>query len=109
MRDYENDIEPRARRVREFARRHGTSVTTLKRAISHDLLKCVYIGRYQIIPAVEDERVARDGLPNIPRGYVRQTTGPIPLPSPVHKKGFHKRAPSAKKAKAAPRPKAKRT
>ena len=71
------DDERRGRNVQDFARRHGVSVHTIKRAISHGLIDVRYYGDRPIIPASEHERICREGLPKIPPGYQRMTKGPV--------------------------------
>src|SRR5262245_304938 len=65
----------RGRTIKEAAPELGTSVSTLNRARSHGLIRVVYFGRRPIIPTPEFQRLAREGIPNIPAGYKRLTRG----------------------------------
>src|SRR5262245_30215882 len=60
----------------QFATNHDISLSFVKRAVGHGLIKVIYYGDRPHIPAEEDERIARDGLPNVPSTYRRITTGP---------------------------------
>jgi hypothetical protein len=60
----------------EAAEALGLSVVTISRARNHGLMRGNFVGRVDRIPSSEVERVAAEGLPAIPRDYVRVTTGP---------------------------------
>jgi hypothetical protein len=79
--------ERRGRTIKDFARRQGISENTIKRAISWGLINVIYFGDRPIIPADEDERIGREGLPHIPPGYKRKTKGPWPGGRPRSSKG----------------------
>src|SRR4051812_140447 len=74
--------ERRGRTCQDAAVGWGTSPSTVKRAISHGLIRVIYIGTRPIIPADEFERIACEGLPAIPPGYKRMTTGPTKVGRP---------------------------
>lgn len=65
------------RTIQQTAKYQGVSLSTIKRAISHGLISVIYFGDRPIIPHAENERIAREGLPHIPPGYRRMTTGPV--------------------------------
>jgi excisionase family DNA binding protein len=69
------DVRRLAYSLQEAAAALSVGVTKLQRAISHDLLRSTKIGASIRIPADEVERIARDGLPDIPAGYKRKTNG----------------------------------
>jgi hypothetical protein len=64
--------------VAKFADRHDVGISFIKRAISWGKLKVIYYGDRPIVPVDEDERVGREGLPDVPPGYRRKTDGPLP-------------------------------
>ena len=70
------EIARRAYSRAEFAEALGISVVTVGRARNHGRIRGNFVGRVDRIPASELERVAAEGLPPIPRDYVRVTTGP---------------------------------
>jgi excisionase family DNA binding protein len=69
------DVRRLAYSLQEAAAALSVGVTKLQRAISHDLIRSTKIGASIRIPADEVERIARDGLPDIPAGYKRKTNG----------------------------------
>lgn len=77
-----SDVARLAYSVAEGGRMLGLSGATMHRAISHKLIHAPKVGRVRRIPAAEIERVAREGLPPIPR-YVRTTTGPTKRGRPL--------------------------
>lgn len=72
--------------VREAADHLHIGYTTMKRAISHRLIKSFLIGRARRIPADEIERVQREGLPVIPPGYRATPAPPCPVCEPSAKR-----------------------
>jgi len=69
-------VRPLAYSMRDAAAVLSISITTLNRLMSHDMIKYTRIGHALRIPAAEVERVAAEGLPKVPRDYVRRTQGP---------------------------------
>ena len=76
IRPRESGDERRGRTIQETADLQGVSKSLIKRAISWGRIKVVYFGDLPIIPAEENERIAREGLPNIPAGYRPKTPTP---------------------------------
>jgi len=76
---------PRVFTKEEFAQQFNLSRATVDRAISHGMVRIVYFGSRPLIPAEECDRIAREGLPDIPPGYKRMTSGPTKVGRP--KKG----------------------
>jgi hypothetical protein len=68
--------ERRGRTIQGTADLHGVSISLIKRAISWGRINVVYFGDRPIIPPEENERIAREGLPDIPPGYRRKTPAP---------------------------------
>jgi hypothetical protein len=68
----------RGRTMQAFATRHGVSVSLIQRGVSWGLIRVLQFGDRPIIPAEEHERICREGLPRIPPGYKRKTTGTWP-------------------------------
>jgi hypothetical protein len=75
---------------------------TIFRAVSHGMIKVIYVGNDPRVPPDEADRVRREGLPNIPPGYKRKTTGPGGPGRP--KKKSVKSAPPAKARRGEARP-----
>jgi hypothetical protein len=55
----------------------SNSLSLIKRAASHGLIKVIYFGDRPHLAAGELERILREGLPKIPPGYKRRTSGPV--------------------------------
>jgi len=72
-------VRPLAYSLSDAATALAISVTTLNRLMSHDMIKYTRIGHALRIPAAEVERVAAEGLPKVPRNYVRRTQGPTKI------------------------------
>jgi hypothetical protein len=53
--------------------------------MGHNMIRYTRIGRTLRIPASEVERVAAEGLPKVPRNYIRRTTGPTKIGRPRKK------------------------
>ena len=83
-----NDAEklPPAQTITEGASRWRCSTSTLRRAAGHGMLKTIYIGDKPIIPPKEVARIDEEGLPSIPTGYRRLTSGPTKLGRPPKRK-----------------------
>ena len=69
------EVKRLAYSLSETADALSVSNHTIQRAISFGLLRCTRIGMAIRVPATEVERLARDGLPELPRGYKRKTAG----------------------------------
>lgn len=67
---------PRVMTKGEFARAFKISGSLLDRAISHGLVRIIRFGGRPLIPIGEADRIALEGLPPIPPGYRRVTSGP---------------------------------
>ena len=76
IRPSEPGAERRGRNIQDTADLHGVSKSLIKRAISWGRVKVVYFGDLPIVPAEENERIAREGLPNIPTGYRPKSAAP---------------------------------
>lgn len=70
--------ERRGQTIQRFAKKWGISESFVKRAISHGRIKTIPFGDRSIVPPEEDERIGREGVPNVPAGYKRKTVGPWP-------------------------------
>ena len=69
------DVHRLAYSLEEASSALSVSPTMLQRAISHGLIKSIKVGAAIRLPVAEIERVGRDGLPAMPRGYKRKTDG----------------------------------
>jgi hypothetical protein len=69
-------VAPRVFTKAEFGQQFNLSRSTVDRVVSHGLVRVIYFGDRPFIPQEECDRIAREGLPNIPRGYKRVTAGP---------------------------------
>jgi excisionase family DNA binding protein len=69
-------VRPLAYSLSDAATALSIGLTTLNRLMSHDMIRYTRIGRALRIPAGEVERVLAEGLPKVPRDYVRRTQGP---------------------------------
>ena len=76
---------PLAYSVKDAAAALSVSRNLIDRAINHNLIRCTRIGRAVRIPAAEVERVAIEGLPAVPRNYIRRTEGPTKVGRPRKK------------------------
>lgn len=63
--------------LKRFAKDNNISHSFIKRAVSWGKLRVIRFGDRPMVPAEEQQRVAREGLPNVPTGYKRQTSGPV--------------------------------
>lgn len=61
-------VAPRVFSKAEFASQFNLGRSTVDRIISHGLIKVIHLGARTVIPREECDRIARDGLPKIPRG-----------------------------------------
>jgi excisionase family DNA binding protein len=85
--------------VAEGAQALGVSTITLHRGISHGLIRSAKLGARVIrIPVSEVERLLEEGMPPIPRDYLRKTTGPTKLGRP---RGSKNKPKPAKRMRAA--------
>jgi hypothetical protein len=69
-------VAPRVFTKAEFGAQFNLSRSTVDRVVSHGLVRVIYFGDRPFIPVEECDRIAREGLPDIPRGYKRLTAGP---------------------------------
>jgi excisionase family DNA binding protein len=86
--------------MQEAAAALAISVPTIQRAISHNLIRSMRMGRAIRLPADEVQRLARDGIPKIPRDYRRKTSGPTKQGRPLGSKNKPKPAKRASRRKA---------
>lgn len=70
-------MTPRVFTRSEFGQLFQLSKSMVARIISHGLVRLVYFGERSFVPLEEVDRLARDGVPEMPRGYRRMTTGPV--------------------------------
>jgi hypothetical protein len=82
----QESVGPRVFTKGEFGKQFNLSRSTVDRVVSHGLVKVIYFGDRPLIPAEECERIAREGLPDIPRGYKRVTAGPTKRGRPSKKR-----------------------
>jgi hypothetical protein len=68
--------ERRASTLQQVAGDFGVSLSTIKRGVSHGLIRTIYFGDRPLVTVDEQDRLQREGLPKIPPGYKRRTTGP---------------------------------
>jgi hypothetical protein len=65
--------ERRASTLQQVANDFGISLSTIKRGVSHGLIKTIYFGDRPLVTVEEQDRLQREGLPKIPPGYRRRT------------------------------------
>jgi hypothetical protein len=90
------DERRRGYTIKGCANQFSVSTSLIKRAVSHDVIKVIYLGDRPIIPASEVERIGREGMV-VPRGYRRKS----PLPAPGHGGRPRSKSKAAKAGKAA--------
>ena len=75
MRTSPPEVQRLAYSLKEAAAALSVGIPKLQRAISHGVLPHNRIGTSIRIPAEVVQRIAREGLPDIPAGYKRKTNG----------------------------------